>query len=629
MSMQKINCSQCMIGKHQYCLDPSNCLCADDNHGIKEITLRDAGKPPSGPVEPKIYDQALHDALQLEDYLDNGPGNNSVGYAVVELAKLLVISKHMISKIELERELSRWNNKYHGEIDASSMAIAMVWGDIEFFEHIKSIAFAVGKSGKKINFDDSQLIEAAWYLRGRYHIKRIELTGDLLFWNDRYYENNADALIRRKARDIVFKAQTKDINEIVKIIEDSCKIITWKDIESSVHFKCFLNGIYDIKNGVFSKKFNPDYIIVSQIPHMFDESEKFDGIDQKVSEIITDKNNKQSFYDFLSICLMPYTGIDFQFGGVGRAGTGKSQLCDLAQMVLGEENVSNSPIHQIASDQTTQKACAYKILNIDNDLSSESIKQIDVLKKWITQDKFTARGIYSQPTTFKPMSRLMFMANDLYEISNTDDAEAIYERTHIIRIDNKFRGQDNEIKRVFLKIATKKELSGLVTYLCKNSTELYNNQAIHHPMPYSIVEETWNTFGNRIKEFVKKWIVLGVPNRTEASEPWDKWLGFALKKGYQAKDKKKFREIFDELVGSTATKTRIDDMSVYAYTGFRIKTDEEVAKEETLNFDDSEKALKALIFYSLSSTFKIIKNYKKNIKHVELLELDSPKDEEI
>jgi phage/plasmid-associated DNA primase len=443
-----------------------------------------------------------------------------------------------------------------------------------------------------------------------------------LFYNDQYYEINAEALIRRNARSVVAKPKTTDISEVFKYIEDTCEIITWKDIEHSIHLKCLLNGIYNIKTGIFSSKFNPDFIILNQIPHNYNELAVFEKIDAKVKTLIPNDNSRQSYYDFLSTCLHPYTGVDFQFGCIGRTGTGKSQLGFLAEFVLGENNVKDATIHLLAKDQTTQKNVAFKMLNIDNDLSNESIQQIDVIKKWITQDKFTARGIYEQSSDFRPMSRLMFMANDLYEIANPDDADAIYDRTYIIRVDKKFRHEEYEIKNLMKKVAVEDQLEGFITYLLKNASWIYISESYHHKLPVSEVESIWNTFGNRIRMFANKWIEKGPSYRTEQSEPFNKWMSYCIHHDFKARTKKHFSDIFEEIIGNTPTKTRIDGNECYAYSGFRIRTDEEVASEETIPFNSGKndvvfkQALKAL-----SISLNLIISEKKNTNVKKDLEL--------
>lgn len=577
-----------MGDRHDECMD-KDCLCRNNNHGTKKETLKDGvkinQKMNNPDNEPREYETALVNQEKLKELLDK---DESSEYSILELIKLLIVSRHLVSIIDIMKIIGPLCNRRDSKIDGNGL-VEVAFSDPDIFTLLTQICFKLGQRKKKILFENGQLIEVSWYLMGRYHIKRIELTGSMLFFNDKFYKNDAEQLIRRKAREILIKSKNSDMNEIVRMVEDSCKLIIWKDIEESIHLKCLLNGIYNIKTGEFIESFNPDYIILNQIPHKYDKNATFEEIDKVISQIISNDNDRQSYYDSLSTALHPYTGIDFQFGGIGKPGTGKSQVCFLSGMVLGEDNVSSASIHQIASDLTTQKDVAFKFLNIDQDMSDEAIKNIDVLKRWITQDKFTARGIYEHNTTFRPTARLCFMANSLYEIANSDDAEAIYERTHIIKIENKFRFSEGQRIDIMKKVATESELVGFITYLLNNATEIWKNQKIHHPIKIQTVKDTWNLHGNRIKEFITTHLVKGVAHRTDQVDVWNRWLSFANRKEYPAKNKKTFHSIFDEIIGNSPAKTSIEKegmrVQIWAYSGFRLLSDKEVAENETLYFD--------------------------------------------
>lgn len=574
-----------MGDKHDKCENTLTCLCAEDKHGVSLKNGVKADNRMSSPTnEPLEYEKSRHNALTLATMRDEGIGNNTPEYALIEFTKLLIVSDHIISKFDLIKEMKEFCRMYRlddGNIDPT---LKMVFSDMDVFNNVKRIANGLGRVKKEISFDKTQTQESAEWLKGRYDLKRIEVTGNLLFFNGQYYDTDAEAWIRRTARSVIVNGKTAEVTEILKYIEDSCQVVTWKDIEKSIHLKCLLNGIYNIKTGVFSTKFNPDYIILNQIPHNYNEDATWDDILTKVKTLLTDDKHRQSYFDFLSSCLHPYTGLDYQFGMVGGTGTGKSQLGFLATFVIGEENTKDATIHLLADDQTTQKNVAFKMLNIDYDLSSESVERTDVIKKWITQDRFTARGIYEQSSDFRPMARLMFMANDLYEIPNEDDAEAIYDRSYLVRVDKKFRHQDSEIKNIMQKTATVPELEGLITYLLKNATWMYENEKYHHTIAVKDVEAIWNSFGNYIKQFTEKMLVYGV-FREEASIPYNNWMAYCVKIGHKPKSKKEFSEIFNEIVGSTPSPTRNKDGdAIRSYTGFRFKTDEEIAKEETTPF---------------------------------------------
>ena len=549
-----------------------------------EPTLKDGVRVIESFSKPKKE----RDDWRLEKMFEDGRGELSEEIASYELIKLLISSKQIIGKPNLRDELKDWIKRFGYNNIEPKKIIDSVFDNSNVFQEIKSIAFDLGRKKINVLFDSEQFVETAYWLVGRYNIKRIEVDGKLLFFNDYYYEEKGEELIKRETTKIMLDSKKNNRNEVVEYIKDSCQLIKHEDIEKFVHLKCLLNGIYNIKTREFTENFNPDYIILNQIPHNFDETKTFEKIEEKVAQIIEDKKDRQTFYDFLGTCLHPYTGIDFQFGGVGRPGTGKSKICDLVIDVLGVDNVSESSIHLIARDQTTQLDIAYKFCNIDRDVLPEDITHTDVIKKWITQDRFRARAIYEHSGDFRPTSRWMFMSNDLYEIPNHDDAEAIYQRTYLAKIDHQFRNTDQEVKNAIKVVSTPDQLDGFITYILKNASQIYEMQNIHYPTNSKIVSAIWNQYGNRINDFIKKWFVKGITFKIEKSDVWDKWLGESLKKELPAKGKNTFYKQFEEILGMTATKGRDGDILGYFYNGLRLKTDVEMAQEETISLKEKE-----------------------------------------
>lgn len=583
--VEKINCKNCVKDRHNEC-QSEDCLCRDNNHGVKIPTLKDGVKIDFD----KPISQILEIDMELEDIIEVDSYKEDPIIASYKIIDYFIRKKRVIDKSKIFLQLNSWQKRFDLKWEPREIntVIENYWNDKDKFKKIKSIAYRLGIEKISIELDKGQNLEVGEWLRGRYRIKRIDIDGRLLVFNDCIYEQRAPEFIKRKARECLPKSTKADMNEILAFVEDTSDIITLEDIENFVHLKCLRNGVFDILTGEFSTEFDPRHIILNQIPHNFDESKTFKEIDIVVSEIISDEKDQQSFYDFISTCLHPYTGIDFQFGGVGQAGTGKSQLCDLVVLTLGHDNVSEASIHSIAKDPTTQIDIAYKMCNIDRDLSSDDIKQTEIIKKWITQDRLRARAIFEHSGDFRPTSRLLFMANDLYEISNHDDAIAIYERTQLVRIDNKFRYEDSQINKIITKVSTPDQLDGYITYLLKNAHKIYKNQKIHHPMKTKEVEEIWNLHGNRIRKFTKIWFekITDSSIKTERSEVFDKWLSYALMKDFPPKGRDTFYKQFEEIMGMSATSTRRDNIQGRYYLGLKMKTKEEF---EFKMVDDAKK----------------------------------------
>ncbi len=604
----KINCKSCLADNHEECIKPESCLCASVNHGSKKLKYKiNYNKKTTEDEDPVDF---LND--ELVTIKEKGE-NQEPELVAILITEHLVIKQKIIDKGDIYRFLNDWQSFRRHNLQPKDLkkVIDSVWSDKKTFAIIKSIARSLGVNKKEIMLENDQFIEVAEYLMGRYHIKRIELTGDLLFFNDMFYEKNAEALIRRSARQCLSKSKNNDMNEVVKYVEDSCKVLKSNDIEKFVHLKCLLNGTYDIIKGKFTESFNPENIIVNQIPHNFVKKGKYSTIEKRVSEIIPNKFNRQSYFDFASTCLHPYTGIDFQLGAVGIPGTGKTQLTVLLQLAFGSDNVTNATIHRISEDPTTQKDIAYSFLNIDEELKSNDIKNPETLKTWITQGRMTARGIYGHNTNFRPTTRLMFATNTIYEIANPDDALAIYERTHLIKLTQKMRHTKKEIKNVF-EIIKEKEFDSFISYILKNATKIYKKKAITHPQSTFETESLWNEFGNEVRHFIDTWLEKGVGLKEESSEIWNRFFQEQNSRGLHTRGKNQFYKKFDEILGSTAIQVRDGEERYWGYLGVKLRTIDQKERQEKI--DQTPKGWVFKKLNTLDDTDPLFKEVKRLLK---------------
>lgn len=537
--------------------------------------------------------QSDKNSKRLDDLLTNGQGDLSDEYAIIELTKLLILEKRMVSILDLRHGLKQWCSKWKIKNKELGKIIDSVINLPEIFIQVKKICFDLGLERHKTIFDRSQITEVSQFLKGRYHIKRIELSGKLIIFNDKHYEQDAEALLRRVARDSILKSKNTDMVEILSQVEDTCTIITAKDIENYVHKKCFLNGIYDIKTGVFETEFNPDYIILNQIPFDYVTDGRYETIQQRISEIIPNNEDQQTYKDWGSTCLHPYSGIDFQLGLVGIAGSGKGRLARLFRICFGENNVTHATIQKLASDGTIQIECAYGFANIDEEMSDTDISHIETVKKWVTQDPFTGRGIYGHKTTYRPTARIMLCANNLYEIPSPDDSLAIYERTHLINCNQKFRGTEKEVKNLWAEI-DESEFSEFISYIVRNATKVYERQGIQFPQDTEHTERLWNQYGNQIRNFISEWIERIPHEKTEGNDIWASFLSDQLSKGLDVKGKNQFYKKFDEILGQTSTKIRDGDLEFYGYLGVKLRSVDEKTEQSRIDATPKGKILKII-----------------------------------
>jgi phage/plasmid-associated DNA primase len=569
--------------------------------GNTENESRDVIKPIMGTLPEPLDNNEIEEYFtSAEDFYQGVKEDEVVVVADGDNSKLwkrfiddCIIEEKIVVKSTIFEAVGKWNYENRFEIEGEKIYpikkgewkgvhdyIAYQFEDIKVFPIIKENCFEHGRNDDELLFDKDQVIEVAEYTKGRHYVKRIDLGGTTVAFDGKCYDDNSDEQLKRYAREYLIKTTNNSVKETLGFTKETCDLISQEEIEAHAHLKCTNNGTYDVKTGIFTESFSPDNIILNLIPRNYDPKKSWDKIRERVEQIIPDEKDRQSYYDALSLALHPYNGIDMQFGMVSEAGTGKSQLAHLVKMVLGADNVSGVAIQSLATDATTQQDTAYQMMNVDSEMQSDDIHRLDIMKKWITQDEFTARAIYLRNAKFRPSTRLMFMTNNLYELPNRKDAEAMYERTHLIKLTHKFRGTKDEVRNIFKVIENvEDELDGFITYLLDNMTWIWNNQNIHYRQSTNDTERIWNEFGNNITQFIDTWIKKDATYKQEKTLVLTAWLDYADKHGIPTEGRNKFYEKFEDIAGVGVDNIRPNSFQQYkGYHGIALRTQEEVDK---------------------------------------------------
>jgi hypothetical protein len=497
--------------------------------------------------------------------------------------KSLIIDKKMVVPSSIYKEVLKSSKIAKEDHKMLKDYIDKKFEDNDVFPTIKQNCFEHGVNKTPILFDKNQINECAEYLNGLNYVKRIDLEGKLIVFNDKSYtDKGSKALLFR--------------SEVVSYAESSSPIIEHAEIEKYSHLRCVNNGTFNWKTGVFEAKFSPDNIILNQYPRNYDESKSWDNIKRIVSEIIIDEKDRQSFYDFLSLALMPYCGIPMMLYFVGTSGTGKTQLGILTEKLFGNDNCSFSTLKDVTTDPTTRGDVAYTTVNIDFDMNHAVAPDISIVKKIGTQDQMSGRGIYDHTAKYRPSYRYMAFGQNVFQITDVNDSEAVYERSYIIRLDRKIRGTADEIKNVFDQVQDlDDELDGLMTYLLNNAKWIYDNQDIHYPQSTKQTEELWNQVGNQVGRFSEIWIEHGGENKGERTTFYQKWLDYQIDNDLAPIGRNKFYEIFEELNSVAPAMIRLNQFTEFrGYQGIKLRTQEEVDKIMNHKETSKEKVLRLL-----------------------------------
>jgi len=533
--------------------------------------------------------KSSNDEVDLEklEYLDTKDPKDVVDGAY-ELVYHIIKQQKIIDKNKILEKLLEWMTQFSAEkigMDDKDCVklINNIFLKYDIFDVVKNIARNKGVDKIQIRLAADQYIETSEWMITRYHIKRLEIDGALIYFDDECYSFKSEAFISQQINICLPFAESKTVKQIFEYIRRNCKVVSDDILEKFSHIKCLKNGMYDIQEGKFYDTFNADWIVTNKIPHSFVLS---NNVNLKIIEdIIDDPNNFSVFLDFLSICLYPDIGIYFMVIFLGGGGTGKKQLATFAKSLFGKDNVTNFSIHDISSDKTSQIVAARSMLNVDEDMSEGDIDEITVILKWITRDPFSGRGIYSQPENYTPRSRLMANTNKLFDIPDDQHAEPLYDRTHTIILKKKFRKSEEEISDIVKKSYNDEVYDKLITKLLHNAHKLYKFQDIEFRHTTIQEENIWNEFGNWLGQFVKKKMIKQLDVKVMAHDVWLTWNEFADLNNISVGSPRKFYKKFEVEANVEMVDIKVNDSRMNGFHGIRLLTDEEITNIEQTHID--------------------------------------------
>jgi len=467
-----------------------------------------------------------------------------------------------------------------------------VFNNVDVIESLKKLAVMYGQLKEPILLTKDQHLEAAIYVVERYNVKRHGLDGRLIYFNEIHYDDKTEAFLNRHIQHLMIRPKSSDLKEVYHKIKIESQIITLEEMKKHSHMVCLLNGIYNIKTREFSTIFTPDYYIFDQIPYNYNTDQEFPEIKNFVTQLIPNQIDREFYFDFTSMCFHPYNGIYFQLGLIGPAGTGKTQLNKLAEKCFDEDSVHDARIQRISDDATIRVDVALGRLNVDGDMTDLGIKEVSNTKKFISQEAFTDRPVYDHSDKYYPSTRLMFSANSLYEISNKDDADAIYDRTKLIKFSKKFRHTTQDVKDYVDNKIPKQEFDGYITFLLNNASDVWEKQNTKNQLDPTEARDIWNELGNFIRQFIKKYLVKDAHSTVKALDIKDKWEEYTLSnnidKSYTSME---FYKMVEEITGRDKEKVRLHDdhksNMVWGYHGLSLRTDEEIEAIELKHIDDT------------------------------------------
>jgi len=293
-------------------------------------------------------------------------------------------------------------------------------------------------------------------------------TKEILVYVRGHYVPNGLEIIHRILVQILapYRKQNGQTVYSIYLLKEVANIIRGMTyVESSVFDEN--TDIINCKNGMLNWRtmeftpHSPDYYSRIQLDVNYDPSATCPNI-LSVFNTILRKEDFRKALEFIAYCLYRKYPIQKAFILLGPGGTGKSHFIDIIRVMLGNENVSSTSMHDLEEDRFASSDLYNKLLNENGDLSQHTLPNVNVLKMLTSnKDIIRAQRKGERAFDFVNFAKIIFAANKLPRVK--DDTTGFYRRIEILPFEHVFTEKEKAESAEKLKMLTDpRELSGLL-----------------------------------------------------------------------------------------------------------------------------------------------------------------------
>jgi len=230
-----------------------------------------------------------------------------------------------------------------------------------------------------------------------------------------------------------------------KQVVDHLKMLVYNKLGefNNIDLLNFPKGMLDVK-GANVLKHDSSYLSTLRIPYKYDPLAECPLWLSTLNGIFENNQDKiVTLQEFMGYCLTRDVTREKSLLLLGESRSGKSTILETISRLIGEENVSNVSLENLANAQYTS-LLVNKMINIDWDVASGA-ERFEANFKIITSgEPVNVNDKYVKPFTFRPYCKLVMAANKFPRI--TDHSSAFYKRLILLPCDRVFEPHEQDLQ---------------------------------------------------------------------------------------------------------------------------------------------------------------------------------------
>ena len=373
-----------------------------------------------------------------------------------------------------------------------------------------------------------------WKISTEGSILRIILSTDICnkfvarfqYWNARAVDCNDDS-----QKDVYIEKSKKCMKIAHNLKNSSFKDNIMKELrslfmddkfeellDSRSYLIGFINGIYDLKMHIFRDGMPDDYIFhstkINYIPYNKDLPE-FNDINDFFGKLFISEGVRNYVIDILACIIDGSIAQERFYIFTGQGSNGKSRLLDLVQKTIGDYYCI-LPIALLTQKRAASNSAQSELertkgrrFAVMQEPSEQDKINIGFMKELSGNDRIMTRGLYKEPTEFKPQFKMILTCNELPEVPSDDGGT--WRRIRVVEFKSKFcenPTKPNEFA-MDLELTDKFErwAEPFISMLIERHKHI-NPNAIHEPMEVRIATESYKNNNDLIGQFINDKITI-------------------------------------------------------------------------------------------------------------------------
>jgi len=271
------------------------------------------------------------------------------------------------------------------------------------------------------------------------------------WYSDGVYKLINDDELKGRIKSFIPKSmqKTKDINEVLGLIETDLNFVPIESLNDNEDIVNFKNGLLNIKT-MELKKHTPEILSTIQIPCNYNpdaipsESKYFDNFINHLTE--NDEEVKSLLLQFMGVALSNIQGWRMKKAlfMVGAGDVGKSQLKELTHKLLGINNCSGIDLETLEARFGTSSIFNKRVIG-SSDMSYATVRELKIFKLITGGDILRAEFKGQNSFEFKYKGVAWFCCNKLPKFGG-DKGDWVYNRIMVVECNNPVLKKDKYLQ---------------------------------------------------------------------------------------------------------------------------------------------------------------------------------------